>query len=501
MSAESRVSARPPRTTRPELARLVQALSRRVAGSFIDRVWRPGATTLLLDVRALGKRRLFVSLASRHPWLAVTARWPETPAAPDRETLVLRKCLEGARIEGVRVVDDRRLELVLAPRFEHAPTLAIQLAGRYPNAAVIDRSTAGDATELVKLIADRPAIDPESPALPAEIGAAGGIPDAVAAGLDDDGWLEAHQALAWQAEDERAIEGRRALLAREARAAWQRKARTVLALEGDLARAEDADRVRHHGELLKASLHRVRPGMRDIAVADWNDPDGREVVIDLDPELKPVDNLQRLFARYKKLARGRDTIAQRLAATRREADALDEVLRAVERVAGPEAMTELTALEGRLRKLGVRPATQAAPRRRDDEERRPYRRFVAADGSEILVGRGAKDNDALTFHIARGSDVFLHVRDAPGTHVILRVRGAPSSEALIDAAALAAWGSRLRSEGVVDVLYTERKHVKKPKGAPAGLVQTAATRTLAVRLDEARIQRLYATLDPHEREP
>lgn len=490
---------RPARVSGPELARLAAILARVLVGSHIDRVWRPGPTSLLIDLRALGKRRLFVSLASRHPWLAVTTRWPETPAAPDRETLVLRKCLEGARVEAVRVVDDRRLELVLAPRFEHAPTLALQLAGRYPNAAVIDR-LASDAPELAKLVADRPALDPESPALPPELGAAGGVADGAML-TSDDAWLEAHQALAWQAEDARELDLRRTALTREARTAWQKKARTALALEGDLAKAEDADRVRHHGELLKASLHRIRPGMRDVAIVDWDDPDGREVVIDLDPQLGPVDNLQRLFARYKKLARGRDTIAQRLDATRSEAAALEAVMLAAERATHIDGPDGLAALELRLRKLGVRPTVQAAPRRRDDTERRPYRRFVAADGSEILVGRSARDNDALTFHVARGSDLFLHVRDAPGTHVILRTRGEPSSEALVDAATLAAWGSRLRGEGVVDVLYTERKHVKKPKGAPAGQVQTAATRTLAVRLDEARIQRLYATLDPHEREP
>jgi predicted ribosome quality control (RQC) complex YloA/Tae2 family protein len=40
------------------------------------------------------------------------------------------------------------------------------------------------------------------------------------------------------------------------------------------------------------------------------------------------------------------------------------------------------------------------------------------------------------------------------------------------------------------VIYTQRKHVKKPKGLPAGAVVPSQTRTITVRADAARLQRL-----------
>ena len=113
----------------------------------------------------------------------------------------------------------------------------------------------------------------------------------------------------------------------------------------------------------------------------------------------------------------------------------------------------------------------------------------------IWLGRAARHNDALTFKHARGSDVWLHARDSPGSHVVLRLdKGRePGQEALLDAALLAAWHSKLRGENIIDVMWTYRKHVKKPPGAPAGLVSVAQSHTIAVRHDEARLARIYRT--------
>ncbi len=478
------------RQSRQTLERLVRVLHHKLAGTHLERVWRPDEASLLIDFRMLGKKRLFARLTSREPWVAVTARWPDTPAAPDRETLMLRKCLEGARVVGVHLEDDRRILFELSPRHDHVPVLALQLAGRYANATVLDRAGTGEV-ELVRLISDRPGIDPESPSLPN-----GPIPHDE---LDDDAWLDALAETQWADEDRRQLDARRTALLREARQAHQRKQRALDAMAADLARARDAESVRERGELLKASLYRVKPGMREIAVDDWNT--NQSVLIELDPNLSPVDNLQRLFARYRKLARGVAQIEARTAQARSETERLAELMARIEAATDPATgLAALDELEAELRAAGVR--APAPPNVREVGERLPYRRFVAVDGAEILVGKSARDNDDLTFHVARGSDLFLHARDVPGSHVILRRQGRaePSSEALLDAATLAAHASKLRNELVVDVLYIERKHVRKPRGAAPGLVQTGSPRTLSVRVDPERLARLYQGLDPHERE-
>ena len=45
----------------------------------------------------------------------------------------------------------------------------------------------------------------------------------------------------------------------------------------------------------------------------------------------------------------------------------------------------------------------------------------------------------------------------------------PPPDALAAAASLAAWFSKARSAGKVEVRWTQAKRVRKPRGAPAGL--------------------------------
>ena len=40
------------------------------------------------------------------------------------------------------------------------------------------------------------------------------------------------------------------------------------------------------------------------------------------------------------------------------------------------------------------------------------RRYLSSDGYEILVGRAARDNDQLTFRVARPHDLWLHAGDS-----------------------------------------------------------------------------------------
>ena len=103
---------------------------------------------------------------------------------------------------------------------------------------------------------------------------------------------------------------------------------------------------------------------------------------------------------------------------------------------------------------------------------RPYR-TVVVDGYEVLVGRGAADNDHLTFEVAEQDDLWMHVSDTPGSHVVVRN---PSGQevprgVLQKAAQLTAWYSKARGARKVEVHYCKVADVVKPKRAPAGEVE------------------------------
>jgi predicted ribosome quality control (RQC) complex YloA/Tae2 family protein len=127
--------------------------------------------------------------------------------------------------------------------------------------------------------------------------------------------------------------------------------------------------------------------------------------------------------------------------------------------------------------------------------RRPFHTFRDAAGKPILVGRGGKDNDALTTKFARPHDLWLHAKDLVGAHVIVPLEKGQScpSERLVDAATLAAHFSDGRGEAVCDVSYVERRHVRKPRGSAPGAVTYDHEKVMAVRIEPERLERLLAS--------
>ena len=115
------------------------------------------------------------------------------------------------------------------------------------------------------------------------------------------------------------------------------------------------------------------------------------------------------------------------------------------------------------------------------------RRYRSSDGYEVLVGRTARDNDALTFRVARPNDLWLHAGDYPGSHVIVRnsSRSDIPHRTIIEAAQLAAKFSQAGRDSKVTIHYTRRKFLTKPKGAAPGLVRMSSFKTITVKPGES----------------
>ena len=114
------------------------------------------------------------------------------------------------------------------------------------------------------------------------------------------------------------------------------------------------------------------------------------------------------------------------------------------------------------------------------------RRYRSSDGYEVLVGRTARDNDQLTFRIARANDLWLHAGDYPGSHVIVRnsSRTEVPQRTVIEAAQLAAKFSQASKDSKVSIHYALRKFLTKPKGAAPGLVRMSRFKTITVEPSE-----------------
>jgi predicted ribosome quality control (RQC) complex YloA/Tae2 family protein len=285
-------------------------------------------------------------------------------------------------------------------------------------------------------------------------------------------------------------------------------ARKVEALQGDLAEANRAPEWRRFGEALLAYAHQVPARAKSVSLDDPGHH-GRKLEIELDPAVSAPANAARFFKRAAKGERGQREIPQRIAATQREHAELKAKLAAaagddeeshleLERVLASLSTSTREALRAPeplpRRKLGphaeeVKPAKQPttpAPKRthKDIPAKFVPWRFRSKDGWDVLIGRSSEANDHLTLHMARPEDYWFHAHGCSGSHVVLR-RGKgvnePSKATLEEVASWAAFHSKSRTAGKVPVIYTQKKYVRKPRGAKPGTVHVEREKMLMVR--------------------
>ncbi|MCA8964034.1 MAG: DUF814 domain-containing protein [Planctomycetes bacterium] len=285
-------------------------------------------------------------------------------------------------------------------------------------------------------------------------------------------------------------------LRRAAQRALGKLGHKVEGLARQLADTDRAAQLRSTADLMLAYAHTVRRGADRMTVPDVDG--GGSSTIELDPSKPVMPQAQALYEKARRLEDGRAIAERRLQEAQAQAAALHEVLRQLPADGAEVPAAALAEWRGALEGLGAIPkATASRPRAATKAKAPPpgenFRRFVSIEGYQILVGRNNEQNDRLTMRVANGNDLWLHVGGGrPGSHVVIRLpkNKTASLETLLDAGTLAVHFSKARGEHRIEVVYTHKKHVRKPKGLPAGAVVPSQTRSLTVHLDPGRLRRL-----------
>lgn len=472
-----------------EITRVVAEIEPLLVGGRVDRIASAGPASFVLTVYARGeKRHLLVAVQPGYARLHLVAERPRGDGDPPPFVRAARRALRGPSLASIRLDEsDRIVELAFGRPDEPAGRLIAELTGRTSNAYLVSangrilaalRSTRKAERNL------RPGALYEPP--PPAQGATPSQRDRFADALAHSEAVAYSEAVARHyatAETEDRVRSLRSGLAGHIRAERKRTARLVGRLEADLGTPEQAERLRLCGELLKMHLGQIQPRQDRITVPNVFEADAPPIDVELRPSLNARQNMERYFRRYKKLAAAREQVSGRLAAARRRLDKLDAAALAVQEAATADELEGLAAELGSKKPRGA-------------QRRAPHEgplSFVSADGFEILVGRSTAENDQLTFRIARGNDLWLHVEGYNGSHVVVRVPKGKSvpKETLLDAATLAVHFSQLRKAGGGPVAYCARKHVVKPRGAQPGSVLYSQNKLLHVDIGPARLDRLF----------
>ena len=279
-----------------------------------------------------------------------------------------------------------------------------------------------------------------------------------------------------------------------------RQQKLLKQLQEDLASHADAEQQKRLGDLLLANLSTARRSRDRVKLIDYFSADAPLIEIELDEKVTLPQEAERRFALYSRSKRAVKQINSRIAVAQRELAALEAQQAELETliaernetaleqfmsalvVAGSPREISSSISRGKSKLLSVPPASAGGSKRKPEKKIPGVRRYLSSDGLEILVGRTSRDNDHLTFKVARPNDLWLHAADYPGSHVVVRnpTRKDVPHRTIIEAAQLAAQFSQARKDPKVDVHYTPRKFLLKIKGTAPGLVRMSRFKNITV---------------------
>jgi predicted ribosome quality control (RQC) complex YloA/Tae2 family protein len=252
----------------------------------------------------------------------------------------------------------------------------------------------------------------------------------------------------------------------------ERQQKKRRALERSLVAREEVETLRQKGEWILAYATQIAPGQAELVVE--LEPGQPSLTIALDPHSSPVENAQRYFKDYRKAKDGAEEIPALLAQVEWELRYLDQLEADLEMASTQPEVQEVR------RALGEAGYLKGEKRRRRPPRSQPLT-FRSPDGLTILVGKNSRQNEEVTFRRASAGDLWLHARGVPGAHVIIKSGGQEVPEATLhQAAGLAAYYSQDRGATQVAVDYTQRRHVRRVRGARPGLVTYDHEQTLHV---------------------
>ena len=462
------------------LQQIVEEIRFEAPENFLGKIFQLSPFSFAMDLGIRG-RILFLSVEPSSPRLYLIRRKIKDldklsiPLSPFGQ--LLRSQLGGSEMVSCEKLSDERIvkftfRIVDEAGLSHVRHLIAQLTGRSANLLILDesnrisgalRSPKGPGQNLGESYLPPPRQETVVSEVPIAIGPS-----------PSDAADEYFQAL----DSIKAFD----LAVRNARTAVQKLKNTKLKLQSNLQQdlIQHGDPMVHKrlGDLLLANVATaVRVG-NTVQITDFYATGAPTIDVEVKQDKSLQEAAAESFRKYTKAKRAREEVAERLKSLESELLTITQREQELDRIQHEHDELALANLT-KPRESGRKPA---ATNRKKEQPLRRVRRYLSTDGYEILVGRAAKDNDNLTFRIARPNDVWLHAGDYPGSHVVIRnpTRREVPQRTIIEAAQLAGKFSQASDDAKVVIHYTERKFLSKPKGSAPGLVRMSSFRSIMV---------------------
>ena len=256
----------------------------------------------------------------------------------------------------------------------------------------------------------------------------------------------------------------------------QRLKRKMAIQEKELAATYGRERLRQLGDIVTANLHKITRGQPTLEAEDFYDIDMKVITIPLSVTLSPQQNAARYYKDYARMKTAEKELTHQLELGEQELQYLESVLEELDRADSEQGLEEIRQelqAEGYVR--------ADSGKKRMKQGKLPPLRFESTDGYPIYVGRNNRQNDELTFKLARKDDLWLHAQKVHGSHVIISCGGTtPPDNTITQAAQLAAYYAEKGAGQNLPVDVTPVKQVKKIPGGKPGMVIYHTYKTVIV---------------------
>ena len=222
-----------------------------------------------------------------------------------------------------------------------------------------------------------------------------------------------------------------------------------------------SNKYKKYGELLISLNLPNEKGSDEIEIFDY---ESNQFLIPLDKKLNIKENSSKYFDKYKSLQK------QIKLSDSQQKDYESKYLEWQEILDDLQKINNLKDLKSHFKKWEQQYKKFMDTKDKDISEK--FRRFELDADWTVYVGKNSENNDELTFRFAKPNDYWFHIRGASGSHTVLKgdKNTTPPKDIIKQAASIAAYYSSQRNAKYVPVAYTQRKYVRKPKGANPGAV-------------------------------
>ena len=246
-----------------------------------------------------------------------------------------------------------------------------------------------------------------------------------------------------------------------------RLTRKLAIQEQELEATYDRERLRQLGDILTANIHKIVKGQTTVSCEDFYDEDMKVIDIPISPILSPQQNAAKFYKDYARMKNAEKELTKQMELGENELYYLKSVLEELNRA---QTDAELEEIRRELQEGGYLRADSGKKKMKQGKV--PPMRFESTDGYPIYVGRNNRQNEELTFRLARKDDIWCHASKVHGSHVIISCGGTtPPDDTITQAAQLAAYYSETGGGQNIPVDVTAVKQVKKiPNGKPGMVI-------------------------------